>query len=308
MPTPTQKSRRRSTLADLRKLQRQAASVIMRRLDKSDAMQKTWIDGGTTQDFVSTFVKPNDRLTSSERIEIYNRQYWYRMIDVMHEDYPGVLAVIGQQKFNRLVRAYIDRHPSRSFTLRNLGRHFAEFIAQRSELTAPRTPMALDMARFEWAQVVAFDGPEEPALSVDDLLGRDPNKLRIGLQPFLGLLDLAYPLDDFDIDLKRSQQGLRSEASNAVDTDAPAERSTNAKVKLPRKARTFVAVHRIDNDLYYKRLTGVQFRLLTGLRNNFTLAAACNAVAAKIEDPAAIGEWFKNWAGLGWFCKPGKRT
>ena len=75
------------------------------------------------------------------------------------------------------------------------------------------------MARFEWAQVVGFDGPEEKFLTVDDLLGKDPEKLRLGLQPYLTLLEMNYPLDDFVSAVKKRDIAMRSEASNAVETD-----------------------------------------------------------------------------------------
>ena len=35
-------------------------------------------------------VKPNDRLTSTERLNIYHRQYWYRILDSFNEDFPGL--------------------------------------------------------------------------------------------------------------------------------------------------------------------------------------------------------------------------
>ena len=42
------------------------------------------------------FIKPNDRLSSFERLEIYNRQYWFRLLDCLYEDYPGLLSVLGK--------------------------------------------------------------------------------------------------------------------------------------------------------------------------------------------------------------------
>ena len=62
------------------------------------------------------FIKPNDRLTSLERLEIYNRQYWFRMKDCFYDDYPGLRAVLGDRRFERLACAYLARHPSESFT------------------------------------------------------------------------------------------------------------------------------------------------------------------------------------------------
>jgi hypothetical protein len=40
-------------------------------------------------DVAAEFIKPNDRLSSFERLEIYNRQYWFRVLDCLYDDYPG---------------------------------------------------------------------------------------------------------------------------------------------------------------------------------------------------------------------------
>ena len=40
----------------------------------------------------AAFIKPNDRLSSFERLEIYNCQYWFRVLDCLYDDYPGSWA------------------------------------------------------------------------------------------------------------------------------------------------------------------------------------------------------------------------
>ena len=84
-------------------------------------MQRRWIDNRDMRIVAGEFIKPNDRLTSLERIEIYNKQYWFRLIDCLYDDYPGLLGVLGKRRFNAMGRAYLEAHPSRSYTLRNLG-------------------------------------------------------------------------------------------------------------------------------------------------------------------------------------------
>jgi len=296
---------RSQTVAELRELQRLACAAIIRPLGRDDRMQRRWIDGRPTREVVSQFIKPNDRLTSLERLELYNRQYWFRVLDCLYDDYPGLRAILGEKKFYRLRIAYLAKYPSASFTLRNLGSRLERFLVEEPRWTTPHETICLDMARFEWAQVVAFDGEAKPPLAADDLLGRDPAKLRLGLQPYLSLLDLRYPLDDFVIAVKQKEQSaLRSEASNAKD-GKHRERRTR-RVRLPRPERTPLAVHRYQNELWYKRLEPEAFRLLVALRDGAALTEACDA-AADAGDAAAIsqniGEWFKTWAELGWFCK-----
>jgi hypothetical protein len=298
-----QPKQKRQTLRQLQDLQRLTTKIVMRPLGRGMRTERTWIDGRSTADVAATFVKPNDRLTSLERVEIYNRQYWFRLIDCLYDDYPGLLAVVGQTKFDRLIRAYLEQYPSRSFTLRNLGDRLERFIIERPDLLGHKQELAREMAAFEWAQVVAFDGPEFPPLTVDDLLGQNPAKLRLAIQPHITLLEFNWPLDDYALALKRQQAALRGEASNAV--DAPPQANSIHRVRLPRREKIFVAVHRHDYDLYYKRLDPAAYRLLASLREGKTLAGACDAAITE-ENSAGdwasqIQAWFQNWTELGWF-------
>ena len=163
--------------------------------------------------------------------------------------------------------------------------------------------LAREMAQFEWAQVVAFDGPVETPVTVDDLLGANPAKLRLALQPYITLLKLHWPLDDWSIALKNAANTLRSEASNAVESEA---KTVSKRPKLPKKKTVFVAVHRYQNMLYYKRLEPEAFSMLAALRDGQTLEAAVGVVMRRDGDrdwSAEVQKWFANFTSMGWFCR-----
>jgi hypothetical protein len=56
----------------------------------------------------------------------------------------------------KLITAYLARYPSNSYTLRDLGNRLEEFLREEPQWAAPREELALDMTRFEWAQIVCF--------------------------------------------------------------------------------------------------------------------------------------------------------
>jgi hypothetical protein len=283
------------------------AEALFRPLSSRDGLQPLWSDGRTTASVAAEFVKPNDRLTSVERLEIYARSYWFRVLDCLYDDYPGVRAIIGERRFMRLATAFLGQFPSASFTLRNLGSRLPKFIEDEPAFAAPHAALAVDMARFEWAQVVAFDGPVLPTLTQDDVLDAGPTRLRVALQPYLTVMACAYPVDEFALALKKT--ALRGEASNALSA-MPKSRAA-ARPRLPRAASAFVAVHRQNNMLYFKRLEPEAFAILVALRDGRTLSAAC-AGALRGADPAIdwasrVREWFQTWQSLGWFCRRQKR-
>lgn len=280
------------------------AEALFRPLSARDGLQAKWSDGRSTASVAAEFVKPNSRLTSVERLEIYARSYWFRVLDCLYDDYPGVRAILGERRFMKLATAFLAQCPSESFSLRNLGSRLPQFILDHPALSAPRTVLAADMARFEWAQVVAFDGQALPLLTDDDILDAGP-RLRVGLQPYLTVMECSYPVDEFALALKNRDAALRGEASNAL-TAMPSGLA-GARPSLPRARRIWVAVHRQENNLFFKRLDPEAYAILTALRGGRTLSAAC-AAALRDSNPAIdwtarVREWFQNWQSLGWFCR-----
>ena len=81
--------------AQLKELQSLMAGAVFRPLTAQDGMQSKWRDGRAMADVADSFIKPNDRLTSFDRLEIYNRVYWFRVLDCLYDDYPGLRAVLG---------------------------------------------------------------------------------------------------------------------------------------------------------------------------------------------------------------------
>ena len=128
-------------------------------------MRQVAEDGRSISGIVDCYVKPNSHLSSFERLEIYNKQYWFRVIGAVSEDYPTLQAVLGQKRFDALILAYLQENPSTSFTLRDLGGKLPTWIANHPELTGARHKLAVDVARLEWAYVEAFDSASLPPLS-----------------------------------------------------------------------------------------------------------------------------------------------
>ena len=164
--------------------------------------------------------------------------------------------------------------------------------------------MAIDVARIEWAFVEAFDNPDNTPLTLDQIATLDATS-RLSLQPHLRLIALDYPADDLVLSLHNREKRQASEAGVKHD-DAP-----DAPLKLPRLRRhpTWLAAHRVDFSVFYRRLEREEFLTLAAIRQNQPLAEAIaiGVDGSRIPEPrrpARIREWFANWAELGWICAP----
>jgi hypothetical protein len=286
----------------LAELQRQMAAAIMMPLTADEDMRPHAPDGRPMTAVAASFIAPNSQLTPFERLEIYNRQYWYRVLDALAEDFPVLRAVVGSAAFEQLSIGYLTEHPSRSFSLRNLGSKLAEWLAAHPKFAGRRQRLALDVVRIEWAFVEAFDNAERTPLTLDQIATLDGGSV-LGLQPHLRLLALDYAADDLVLALHKQQK------RGATEAGVKHEEGPEPPVKLPRLRRkpTWLAAHRFDNAVYYRRLEREEFLTLGAIRAGLPLGEALDAgfggsVKPEWRRPALVREWFAHWAELGWIC------
>jgi len=277
-------------------IQRQMARAVMAPLTRSERMERRSLAPA------NRIIKPNDRLTSFERLEIYNRQYWFRVLDGLSDDFPGLRAILGDRRFDAVAKAYLTNCPSRSFTMRDLGSRLEAWLRKHPQYAGGRLQLALDMVRLEWAEIEAFDSVRLPPLTAESLTGRDPGKLHLRLQPYVRLLDLRYPVDDLLLAIKHDAE--TNVASNAIN-ERQRRKKSSAVARLKLKA-VYLAIHRLDNTVYFRRLEKGEFAILDALRRGRTLERAIVAGFRSSAIPAAdraeqAAAWFRNWSSLGWF-------
>jgi hypothetical protein len=287
----------------LLELQRTMARAVMQPLTPSEQMRDTGPGGSPMSEYAARFIKPNDRLTSFERLEIYNRQYWFRLFSSMNEDFPGLRSVLGERRFDALCRAYLTDCPSRSFTLRNLGSQLEFWLESHPDFAGANQALALDIVRLEWADIEAFDGKIEPALRAEDLANQDGETLRLRLQPYVRLLSLRYPVDDLLLDVRKDED--TEVASNAFRENRK-RKKVRAVARL-KPSQIYLVVHRIDNSVYFRRIEAEEFAVLSEIRKGKPLGKAIELAMRKSKIPAeqqaaSVQEWFQNWSTMGWFC------
>lgn len=291
-------------MSELLELQRRVAAVIMHPLTGKETMPLRRRDGVSNLSEAEKFIKPNERLSSFERLEIYNRQYWFRLYSSFEEDFPGLAAVIGRRKFDRLMRDYLTDCPSQSFTLRNLGSRLEQWLLAHPQHIEPHRDLAMDMVRIEWAHIEAFDSTAAPLLDADDLAAISEDSI-LKVQPYLRLLKLKYPVDDLIIELC-SENGSTDSSSNNASVARKHRRVCRIAVLQPEQI--YLAVHRYENSVYYKRLEREDYLLLRSLISGERLVAAIEKAFAdgRIPEEARPGflqEAFQTWASLGWFSR-----
>jgi hypothetical protein len=280
--------------------QRRMAEDVSRPLTTNFAMQEVIPDGTSVEEIAAGYIKPNNLLSSFERLEIYNRQYWFRVIGAVSEDYPALSAVLGQERCDELILAYLKEHPSTSFTLRDLGAKLPAWLEMHPELAGPHRELAVDVARLEWAYIEAFDSPALRPLDTAEFSRLLPTSV-LALQPHLQLLALRYPVDEIVLAVHKDKPAADI-VSNAV-----TERKDSKRLRIPRLRRspTYLAVHRYQDSVYYRRIDRQAFLLLSAIQEGEPISSAVDSALTAIKLPALeqaakIRDYFAHASELGW--------
>ena len=280
--------------------QRRMAEDVSRPLTGDFATQDVSHDGTSIEEIAAGYIKPNHLLSSFERLEIYNRQYWFRVIAAVSEDYPALGAVLGQERCEQLILAYLKENPSTSFTLRDLGARLPSWLDQHAELVGPHHDLAVDVARLEWAYIEAFDSPSLPPLNAAEFSHLRPTSI-LALQPHLQLLALRYAVDEVVLAVHKDRP-----ASDIV-SNAVIERKGSKRLRVPKLKRspTFLAVHRLQDSVYYRRIDREAFLLLSAIKEGQQITSvverSMRASKLSVLDQAEkIREYFAHASELGW--------
>jgi hypothetical protein len=135
---------------------------------------------------------PSARLDPAARLQVYADAYFWRLRDVLAENFPRVSGILGPERFADLAREYLARHPSEHPSLRFLGRELAALIARQADLP----PALADLARLEWARVEVFDAPDCEPLTAEALRSVRPDdwpRLHFAPIPALAVLRTTWP-------------------------------------------------------------------------------------------------------------------
>ncbi len=223
-------------------------------------------------------IKPGPSLTSAERLELYHRQYWFRILDSLAEDFPVLRKMAGDEMFWQLIEVYLLKRPSQSFTLRHLGEAFQEFIETSELLDATQQQWFGSVARIEYAFMECFEAAQS-ALPVED----DLTEGVIELQNYVKLLklpveaDLCWEWPDFS-----SASALEPQA---IDVAVWREASGRSR---------------------YERIEAEEVPLLVRLQNGIRLDDLFNSLPDPAPSEEQITRWFGKWHSHRWLGVQGQ--
>jgi hypothetical protein len=96
--------------------------------------------------------RPSPKLTSTDRLAIYNRQYWFRLFTVFHGAFPLTTRLLSHFGFNAYVTRFLLARPPRDWNIDSVLVGFDDFLLEA--LPAGAVPIAGQRVGIEPLAVV----------------------------------------------------------------------------------------------------------------------------------------------------------
>lgn len=242
-------------------------------------------EGQVSASFVRSaqrYLQSSKLISAQARLEIYHRQYWYRLLDSIAEDFPALRQMLGEDLFWQVIETYLHDQAPSHFSLAQLGKGLADFIAHR-DLGLASPVHAVELATLEYALMHAHEAAQLAPIDPQQL-AQAPLQLQAHLQCFA-------LRSTVDTTLRRYLRGQKPGAMRAA---AP-------------KAQRYVVVYRRDREIFVQRISKAAFLLLTAIDQHQGLDAAMQALSKqyagmKPPRPAQISQLFSTWIQHGWIC------
>jgi len=227
-------------------------------------------------------VLPSDSMTPTERVGVYHGMYLMRMEEALSTDYPVTRYHLGDDAFAQLVEDYVQRYPSRSYTLNRLGDHLPQFFSEQSG--RPQAGFLQDLARLELAMTQVFDEQESPVLSSEELE--------------------AIPQDAWGEARLRPIAAFRLLAFKHAVVPHLVAFHEDRPSPSPRRRASWVTFYRRDYSTLRLELTRAEHDMLRALIGGTPLGEALATAASTQKSSrqrAQIFRWFRTWLAEGLF-------
>jgi hypothetical protein len=220
-------------------------------------------------------------------VAIYTDAYLARLIEALHSDFPTLTRFLGHHAFHELARAYLEKHPSRSWSLNPLGRKLPEFLAGKVDV--PKREAARAFATVEVAMAEVFDEVVAVPLGPADFAKLDP------LRFFSSTLEFVPTFRLVEVDY-------------AVNPVIDAVRQERPQVPPLKKKKSWIAIYRKEFKVWRLDLQEPAYAGLSVLKKGRPVGSAVAAIAklwkGKPEAlPGQIKQWFGEWSTEGFFSR-----
>ena len=117
--------------AGLREVQEWFGPLISRPLDTEGKILPLSIKGHLIEEEARQYIVPSATLRPHERLELYNQQYWWRLIKHLKRAYPCLKRLFGEPFFERdIIVPYLTKYPPSHWNISDTGKRLYQWVEE----------------------------------------------------------------------------------------------------------------------------------------------------------------------------------
>lgn len=278
----------------LKKTQIWFGSIIIRPIDENSEINPISPSGRPLKEEAWDFIVPSPTLQPIQRMQVYSQQFWWRLLNTLHEDFPLVTRLFGYRDFNLTIGfPYITKYLPDHWSLSYLGSRLPRWIEE--EYTAEDKPIVKDAINLDWAYTECFLTAHHPPLTSGTLpKQQDISRLlskKARLQPHLRLFTMDYDLFGF------REEFLKEDPDYWLTHEFP-------ELKKDKRYH-FVFFRNLKNNLQYEEVTPGEYQLLERFQRGSTIEKAIQWLenqSSELYSEAAsnLHLWLQKWVVKQW--------
>lgn len=278
---------------DLKSIQEWFAGIIIRPLVEKDHINPIAPNGVVISKDAAKYIAPSPTLRPHQRIEIYNQQYWWRLLDVLQTNFPLVLRLFGYHGFNESIAIpYLTKYPPDHWSLSSFGASLPTWVHE--DYAASDKLLVYRAAKLDWYFTSSFLSAQNPALDFDTLSKKDPEALLttpFKFQPHIYLVDYEYDLPAFRDEM------IKEKAEHWEEHPFP----DLAK----EKHYYFLLFRNHKNNIAWKEIEEDEYLLMQQFAKGSSIQGACDWIEGLEESKQEViatnlQKWLQDWTRFGW--------
>lgn len=277
----------------LKSTQEWFAGILTTRLGENNTIQSYAPNGCLIAEEAARYIIPSPTLSPHQRMQIYNQQYWWRLLNTLHANFPLVTRLFGYHAFNEKIGIpYLLTHPSTHWSLSQLGEKLPQWTEEYYR--EPDQSLVLNAAHLDWAFMASFIAPQFPNPNLSEMIKENPESLlsqTFYLQPHIALFTWEYDLFTFRGNF------LKHEVDYWLEHRFPT---------LPKGKTYFFTLYRnINNQLAWREIKKEEFIILELFKMGTTISNVCEYIESQESSiyayvAAHLQKWLQDWTQAGW--------
>ncbi|HRD55787.1 MAG TPA: putative DNA-binding domain-containing protein [Parachlamydiaceae bacterium] len=275
--------------SELKKIQKWFASIITRPLDEKNEIMPISPSGKPIVQEAKQFIIKSPSLKPFERIQIYNQQYWWRLLAILHDNFPLTVRLFGYYEFNQQIGfPYLTAYPPCHWSLNLLGKNLSKWMEESYK--EEDKVLVSNAVLADYAYIDCFFAEQKKTADFASLVqnGEELCSLQLKLQPHVRLFEFPFDLFTFRTAM------LKEDPNYWLEHKFP---------KLKKGKFHFILYRDHQNYGSVNFISPTEYQILKLLQKGTSIDAICEWVETqdkKIRKEAEKGmqNWFQQWGTL----------